>query len=226
MAPSPDRLRSLRGFDQECAAFAQHIESFAPEDLDRLTNCPPWTLHELIVHVVFSITMPDRLPHASQDLPAKTAADYFRRAERDTAPYRTGNVDRARSIAAEVSREELSSRFVDTWKRASATFASHEADERMQAGGLVLTVDSYLLTRLMSVAAHGVDVAITMERPAWTTPMALRSLRPVLVDLLGADPPPTWSDQDHLEIGTGRRQLSDADVGALGPRAALFPLLS
>jgi len=52
------------------------------------------------------------------------------------------------------------------------------------------------------------------------------ALRPVLVDLLGEMPPFRWTDQDLLEIGTGRRRLSTADRRALGPVAARFPLLS
>jgi hypothetical protein len=96
----------------------------------------------------------------------------------------------------------------------------------MEAGGRALTVDVYLLTRLMSVAAHGIDVAITLSKPAWTTPRTLRALRPVLADLLGQAPPEAWTDQDLLEIGTGRRPLTPADHDALGPLAARFPLLS
>jgi hypothetical protein len=78
----------------------------------------------------------------------------------------------------------------------------------------------------MSVAAHGLDVAITLDRVPWTTPIALTALRPVLVDLLGAVPPITWSDQDLLELGTGRRPLTEIERDAVEPLATRFPLLS
>lgn len=78
----------------------------------------------------------------------------------------------------------------------------------------------------MSVAAHGLDVAITLSQPPWTTPPAGKALARVLADLLGQPPPVSWTDQDLLEIGTGRRPLTEADRTALGPLAARFPLLS
>jgi len=217
---------ALEAFDAECAAFAERVSSVAVPDLDRITNCPPWTLHELVVHVTFSITLPERLRPAPDGFEPRNAADYYRRPERDTDTYRTENVDRMQSIAATVARDDAASRFLDAWKRAHATFLAHEQDERIAAGGMALTVDSFLVTRLMSVAAHGVDVVITLDEPAWTTASALACLRPLLVDLLGAEPPASWTDQDLLELGTGRRPLETADVEALGEHAARFPLLS
>lgn len=216
---------ALEAFDQECATFFRNIEPLPPDELARGTNCPPWTLHELVVHVVFSITLPESLQLAPDAEPI-VAADYYRRPERDTDAYRTGNVDRTRSLAASVDPSAVAALFRSTWERSSATFGAHDPDLRIEIGGCALTVESYLLTRIVAVAAHGVDAAITLERPAWTTTAALDAVRPVLVDLLGAEPPSVWGNQDLLEIGTGRRPLSDADRKSLGERATTFPLLS
>jgi hypothetical protein len=76
------------------------------------------------------------------------------------------------------------------------------------------------------VAAHGVDVAMSVGWTPWTTREALGVLRPVLVDLLGREPPEDWTDQDLLELGTGRRPLRAGDLEALGEHAGRFPLLS
>lgn len=216
---------SLEAFDAECTALTTFVAQLGRADFERPTNCPPWTLHELVVHIAGSINVPAHFPPAGV-APAMTAGDYYRRPERDTVEYRTQNVDRVREHAATVPIGEAASVLRETWERASSIFAAREPNQPIDVRGKAMTVDAYLLTRLISVAAHGVDIAITLDTPRWTTPEALRAVRPVLIDLLGADPPAAWSDQDLLEIGTGRRPLTDVDGHALARLAERFPLLS
>ena len=72
-----------------------------PEDFRRLTNCPPWDLGELVVHIGMSIHLgDDDLPAAAPGSGVRSAADYYRRPERDTAPYRQANVDRTQRQAS------------------------------------------------------------------------------------------------------------------------------
>jgi uncharacterized protein (TIGR03083 family) len=216
----------LAAFDDECAALYDVLQALSSDDFDRPTNCPPWTLHELVVHIAFSIGLPDRLRDAAADLSGGTAADYFRRPERDTTEYRSGNVDRTREVATTVDRRDVARRFADTWKHSSTTFASAPSGLRVERSGRAYSLEAFLVTRLMSVAAHGVDVAITLGRPTWTTQAALDALRPLLDDLLGRERPSSWNDQYFLEVGTGRRPLSEDDRRALGDAARRFPLLS
>lgn len=226
VTPSAPR-RVSEAFDAECAALLRILETLRLTDFELITNCPPWTLLELVVHIAESIRMPDQtIPVAPASLPRGTAADYYRRPERGTVQYRSGNVEHARRAASMVRPDTVTMQFADVWKQTSESFAAHDPEQRMAAGGRALTVDAYLLTRLMSVAAHGVDIALTLTRPVWTTPQASRALRQVLVDLLGQAPPTAWTDQHVLEIGTGRRPLTDADRDALGPLGTRFPLLS
>lgn len=223
MIPRP----AIEAFDAECAALLGVMETLTPDDFELATNCPPWTLHELLVHISFSLRLPDpAVPVAVATLVPGTAADYYRRPERATVEYRSGNVQQARQSAASVQPEGVITLFTDAWKQTSRICAAHHPTRRLEAGGRALTVDAYLLTRLMSVAAHGLDVAITLSQPPWTTPHALRELCPVLTDLLGQAAPSTWTDQDLLEIGAGRRPPTEADRAQLGPIAARFPLLS
>ncbi len=216
---------SLDAFDDECGAFARALENLAPREFTRESNCPPWSLHELVVHTAWSLDAPDRFRVVTGG-PRRDAADYYRRPERDSAEYRADNVDRTRAVARDVPIDAAAVLFRERWKAALATFASHAPDDVIDLSGGSMTAEGYLLTRLMSVAAHGVDAAITLQRPAWTTSHAGAALRPVFLDLLGDDPPAHWSDQDLLEFGTGRRPLRDADARVLGALRARFPLLS
>jgi uncharacterized protein (TIGR03083 family) len=217
----------IEALDAECSALNDVLRVLTAEDLARPTNCPPWTLHELVVHIADSISMPEPgMPRPAEDLPPVSAADYYRRPERHTDEYRDGNVERTRSRAATIPPEATAALFRDAWHQASRAFAKSDLDQRIEAGGRSLTIGDYLLTRLMSVAVHGLDVAITLDRPPWTTRTALQSLRPMLVELLGEAPPITWTDQDLLELGTGRRLLGEVERDAVGSLAARLPLLS
>jgi uncharacterized protein (TIGR03083 family) len=216
---------TLDAFDAECRAFAGVVEGLAATEFTRASNCPPWSLHELVVHTAGSLAVPGVFKLTTAE-PRRTAADYYRRPERDTTDYRIGNVERTRTFARDVPLGATAEMFGERWKAALATFAGHAADDVLDLAGGSMTAEDYLLTRLMSVAAHGVDVAITLERSGWTTEEARGTLRPVLVDLLGGDPPVHWSDQQLLEYGTCRRPLPEADDRVLGALRARFPFLS
>jgi hypothetical protein len=91
-----------------------------------------------------------------------------------------------------------------------------------------MKLSDWVLTRVWSVAAHGLDVAITLGRDPWTTPEALRAMRPIFVALLGGEPPDAlgWDDQAFFAVASGRRALTDHERVLLGSHAGRFPLLS
>jgi hypothetical protein len=91
-----------------------------------------------------------------------------------------------------------------------------------------MTLADWVSNRVMSLAAHGLDVAITLDRPPWTTRSALTETGPVLVSLLGMPPLAElgWDDQALLAAGTGRRPLPEDERRILGPAQLRFPLLS
>jgi uncharacterized protein (TIGR03083 family) len=222
-----DSRPTIEAFDAECSALVAVVETLTPAESSRPTNCPPWTLHELVVHIADSIEMaPEEIRSAPVAAPLGTAADYYRRPERDTAAYRTRNVTQTVALAATVPPDAVAGRLAERSRHTSNLFANLDPALPISVAGLALTADSYLLTRVMSVAAHGLDVAITLDRAPFTTALALRTLRPVLVDLLGGDPPNGWTDEDLLAIGTGRHSLTSEQNAVLGSLAARFPLLS
>ena len=161
---------TLEAFDAECSTLVAVVRGLTPLQLSSPTNCPPWTLHELVVHIADSIETPEAeigAPLARAD--RHTAADYYRRPERRTVDYRTRNVDHARQLAAAVHPDDDAELLDAAWQQTSVTMARHQPDQLLRTAGLTLALDDYLLTRVMSVAAHGIDVAITLERPPFTS---------------------------------------------------------
>jgi uncharacterized protein (TIGR03083 family) len=215
----------------ECRALSAVLRELQPEDLMRATNCPPWNLQELVVHTGASIIVTDMaFTPADPGADTVSAAGYYRRPQRATTAYRQRNVDStqtlARSVLVDVSAAQW---FDDVFRQTLTVLDRHDLDQAVlipRVGAMRLT--DWVATRVMSLAAHGVDVAITLGRTPWTTSPALRVSCRVLADLLGGPPPERllWDEQSTLIVGTGRRPLTAQERDILGPDADGFPLLS
>jgi len=104
----------LTALRDESGALSAVLRRADPGDFGRPTNCPPWNLNELVVHIAMSIHVGD-----DDELPAATphsgvmAAGYYRRPERDTSDYRQSNVDRTRKAASDVLARMSAARWFD-----------------------------------------------------------------------------------------------------------------
>lgn len=92
----PDVLVALR---KEAKALSAVLHTLDPPQFDRPTNCPPWDLRELVVQTAASVGIRDTFPSADPQSVLFSAADYYRRTERDTSEYRQRNVDRTRQLS-------------------------------------------------------------------------------------------------------------------------------
>jgi hypothetical protein len=122
---------ALTALTQEAQALSVVLHGLEPEDLARATNCPPWDVQELIVHIAASIWIGDTPfpPAGARDEP-RSAADYYRRPERDTSSYRQDNVDRTiqltRSVIADTSAVQW---FDEISRRAIATLSDQDLEQ-------------------------------------------------------------------------------------------------
>ena len=224
---APDALAALT---QEGRALSAVLHDLAPEDYTRPTNCPPWDLQELVVHIADSIRVDEPFPAAGPAVGMWSAADYYRRPERQTTAYRQGNVDHTRKLARTVLAATSAARWFDEVSRgAVATLAEQDLNGVVAIPGRgPMRLSDWVVTRVISVAAHGLDVALTLGRAPWTTAESLAAVRPVFVSLLGAEPPAglRWDARTFLAVATGRRPLTAGERALLGSGAERFPLLS
>jgi uncharacterized protein (TIGR03083 family) len=226
---------TLTALAEESRTLSGVLRGLAAADLDRPTNCPPWSLAELVVHIGMSIEVgDDDPPPAAPGRAPASAADYYRRPERDTYQYRQANVDRTQIVAAEIltglpAGSSVADWFDEAAAAAVAELGRRDLDQVVALSGVgPMRLADWVATRVISVAAHGLDVALTLGRPFWTSQPALQTITPVLVSLLGNPPPAQlrWDDQTLLAVGTGRRPLTDDERTTLGDAQHLFPLLS
>lgn len=222
---------ALTALTREVQALSAILNKLEPADLRRATNCPPWILEELIVHIGASIRVGDApLPRAEPHEEPGSAADYYRRAERHTASYRQDNVDRTVQLTQEVVADKPAIRwFDDTATHTVTALSGWDLDQVVVVPGRgAMRLADWVTTRVIAVAAHGLDVAITLGCEPWTTRAALQAAHPVFVELLGMPLPGTltWDGNEFLSAATGRRALTAEEADLLGPRASRFPLLS
>ena len=210
-------------------AMSAAVRDASDQELEYVSNCPPWTLAELVVHTADSLRFAE-FRAAPRENARRDAADYYRRPERSTSEYRQRNVERAQSHSRTLLAHTAASAYFDSTLQSIVSWADEVDLERVVEIDRIgaMRLGDWLITRVISLAAHGLDVALTLARPSWTTAQALHVMTPVFVSLLGAGPPPglAWDDQRFFEISTGRRPLVDRERDELGTQADRFPLLS
>jgi uncharacterized protein (TIGR03083 family) len=219
----------LQAFEAEARALDAVLDGLTETDYARSTNCPPWSVKDLVVHIAQGLSWVGKLTATAKPLTLGEAADFYRLAVRKTGAYHQDIADRAQAEAAGMPDGAAAAGLLaDRWREALQACASADGDEPVESGSGVSSRTDMLTTRVIAHAAHGLDLAISFETKPWTTQAALDVMRPVYVSLLGAEPPAElgWDDQTFFACATGRRSLDDGERAILGDRADKFPLLS
>jgi uncharacterized protein (TIGR03083 family) len=217
----------LEAFRDEAKVLDGVVEKLSTDDLSRPTNCPPWNVKQLLVHVAI-VLPPSPLRVAAASTPdIDNAADCYRRPERTTTDYHEGIADKAVEAAADLTdgfgvRRLLTRRWQTAWQ----DWSERDLSDVIAHSAGSCRLDDYIVTRVISHAAHGLDLALSLGRQPWTTARALAVMRPVFTSLLGVEPPSRWDGQGFFARATGRRALDGNDRAELGSLAARWPLLS
>lgn len=182
------------------------------DDFDRPTRCQPWTVRELTAHVR---TATGRLlTMLAEPAPPRAevgAAGYYGPAKFTPSTDAT-RIAGARREAAEASNgHALAVDFDRTW-RAVHTAAATEPPERVvrTRHGDAMTVDDFLLTRVVELGVHGLDLAAALDRRPWLTDPAAAAITGLLLG--GGDPGVLdrlgWDRLTFVAKATGRTPLT------------------
>ncbi|TWJ20795.1 uncharacterized protein (TIGR03083 family) [Micromonospora endolithica] len=220
----PRQVRTA--FHDECAQLVEVLAGLADGDLDRPTDCPPWTVRELVAHVrAGAARLVDMLAAPAPSRAEVDATGYFGAAKFAPA-VDADRIDGGRRAARAGDGAALAADFDAAWR------TTLDAVDRAPAGRVVRTrhgdamaLAEFLRTRVVEVGVHGLDLAAALGRDPWLTPTAAA----VIADLLtgGRPVPPElgWDRLDLIRKITGRVPLAPHErliVDAAGLRRLSF----
>jgi uncharacterized protein (TIGR03083 family) len=216
-------MRAVRAaFRDECETLGEVLRGLDAAALDRPTGCPPWVVRELIAHVGTGVGR----------LAGMLAAPAPPRAEVDAAGYFgaakfTGEVDRARVDSARRQARELpdpaavAAAFDRAWRATDAAVARHDADRVVRTRhGDAMTLTEFLVTRVVEVGVHGLDLAAALGREPWLTPAAAEVVVALLTGGRGVPAELGWDRLTLILKATGRAPTTDRERALItGPGA-------
>ncbi|MER7586542.1 maleylpyruvate isomerase N-terminal domain-containing protein [Micromonospora sp. NPDC127501] len=206
----------LAAFSAECAQLTGVLAELVDADLDRPTDCPPWTVRDLIGHIRTGAgRLTDMLAAPAPPRAEVDAAGYFG-AAKFTPAVDADRIAGGQRHAPRVDRTALATEFDQAWRATEAAVAAAPPDRVVRTRhGDAMRLSEFLRTRVVEVGVHGLDLAAALGRPPCLTPPAAV----VIADLLtGGRPTPPGLSWDRLTLirkATGRAVLTAPERAAI-----------
>ena len=195
------RQQLLEALREEVNTLASVMLTLTKSQFNAPTNCPPWTVEELLAHIGTGVgRVPAMLAGPAPRRAEVDAAGYFRSDHRYSAEVNAARLASAQAEAAGGGRhvtEELLRNL-----RATLVAAADQPADRtvLTRHGDPMTLDGFLVTRVVEVGVHGLDLADALDRPPWLVAPAAS----IIERLLGGAP--NGVDRvSFIREATGRR---------------------
>jgi uncharacterized protein (TIGR03083 family) len=224
--PEGGRLSSvLEAFRVEAQALSAALGGLPAGEWELPTRCTPWTVRELVGHVRVTVAwLPGMLAGPAPKKAEVSAAEYYRPDDRFDATTNQRRINLARTYASEqVSGKALTADLTATWQRAYELCRAERPERVVRTRhGDAMLLSQFLITRVVEVAVHGLDIADAPRREPWlTTPAA-----DVVMELLGPGRAQLgsaasdfaqlgWDRPTFLRKATGREPLDAAERAQL-----------
>ncbi|KUL43452.1 maleylpyruvate isomerase family mycothiol-dependent enzyme [Streptomyces regalis] len=221
-----DQGRVLEAFRLEAGELSRAVAGLSESEWDRPTRCEPWSVRELLGHVRVVIAwLPQMLGGLAPDKAEVSAAQYYRPDDRFSPQTNAARIGLAQNHAAEhANGAALAADFAATWRQVDQMCQDEPEDRVVRTRhGDAMLLSEFLLTRVVEVAVHGLDLADALGREPWLTPEAGVAVLELLLgpEQLDAAGELGWDGPTFLRKVTGRATLDateTAQVGRLGIR--------
>ncbi|MFB7465017.1 maleylpyruvate isomerase family mycothiol-dependent enzyme [Streptomyces sp. NPDC056224] len=207
----------LEAFRRESEALTDAVSGLSEAEWNLTTRCTPWNVLDLLGHVCVVI---DWLP-AMLDAPAPgkaeiSAAEYYRPDDRFSPQANGTRIALAQDRAARsADGAAFAEDFAATWRRVERLCRIQPVSRTVRTRhGDAMLLSDFLLTRVVEVAVHGLDLADALGREPWLTSVAGEAVTELLLgaehvaaaDTLG------WSQPRFLRKASGREPLDEEEA--------------
>ncbi|GAB3975756.1 maleylpyruvate isomerase N-terminal domain-containing protein [Plantactinospora veratri] len=224
-------MRVIEVFRGEAVQLAGVLAGLTESEIARPTRCAPWNVRELVAHV--SLGAGRVVGMLAEPAPARAevdAAAYFGPAKFAPATD-TARVDTARRHGAGFGRD-LAEEFARSWRAGyAASLAAPPGRLVRTRHGDPMTLEEFLVTRVVELGVHGLDLAAALDREPWLTEPAGELIAGLLIRAAG--PAAAGLAEEHrwdrptlVAKATGRRPLTAAERTDLDRRGVRWPSFS
>jgi uncharacterized protein (TIGR03083 family) len=213
-------------FSRSWTALRTTVAALRDEDFARPSGCAGWLVRDLVCHLIIDAQdVLITLVTPAETEPTRDAVTYWNVAR--TPPSGDDPLDALIVRLAAAYEEPWLLRFHLDDVGSAAGRAAELADPalRVSTRDEVLTAGDYLSAYVLEWTLHHLDLVAHLPDAAGPGPEALARSREMLEKIAGAAFPASFSDEDALLVGTGRRVPTDEERTGLGELATKLPLV-
>ncbi|MFE0456018.1 maleylpyruvate isomerase N-terminal domain-containing protein [Streptomyces sp. NPDC058914] len=213
-------------FSRSWTALRTTVAALPDEDFARPSGCAGWLVRDLVCHLIIDAQdVLITLVTPAQTEPTRDAVTYWNVA--GTPPSGDDPLDALIVRLAAAYEEPWLLRFHLDDVGSAAGRAAELADPalRVSTRDEVLTAGDYLSAYVLEWTLHHLDLVAHLPDAAGPGTEALARSREMLEKIAGAAFPASFSDEDALLVGTGRRVPTEEEKTGLGELAAKLPLV-
>ncbi len=206
------------------------VAELPDEDFARPSGCAGWLVRDLVCHLIIDAQdVLITLVTPTEGEPTRNAVTYWNLAEAPPTGEDPLDALVVRLAAAYEDPRLLKFHLDDVGSAAGRAAELADPGLRVSTQDMVLTAGDYLSAYVLEWTLHHLDLIAYLPGAAEPPAECLARSRAMLEKIAEATFPASWSDQDALLVGTGRRaptgveqtELAEAD----GRLAARLPLI-
>ena len=210
----------LEAFCAEAGELSRAAAELSDAEWDRPTRCAPWSVRDLVAHIRVAIGwVPGMLSALAPERAEVSAAQYYRADQRFATELNAARVALAQDHAAsQVTGAALAEDFAVAWQQV-ARLCRQEPVRRVvrTRHGDAMLLSDFMVTRVVEIAVHGLDIADALRRRPWLTRPAADLVQELLLGpgWATATAELGWNPERCLRKATGREPLSVAETRAV-----------
>ncbi|GAA1076116.1 maleylpyruvate isomerase family mycothiol-dependent enzyme [Nocardiopsis composta] len=204
-----DRTETVAALDAEIRELTGTLQGLTGKEARRPTRCAPWDVAALAEHTVGAVHRPALMLDGVAPARAEVSAlGYYSPDVRFSDRVNRERVDSAMQAAALRTDPGETGRALEAaWLEVEPRLLAAPAGRTvLTRHGDAMLLDDFLVTRVVELLLHGLDLADALEREPWATPEALAIVQRLLFG--DADPGPLGTagltGLDAVRAATGR----------------------